>query len=153
MVWARGHTSVEESEKVVRRAAAKFALREDFTMGMWDRDRNLFLGGTGLHRIDWSVPSFEIGYWIRKSEVGKGFVTETTQVLTRAAFNVLNAERVYIRVSTQNEPSLKIPRRLGFVEEGVLRRSIRDANGALHDIVMFSMLREEFDAVSWKEQP
>lgn len=149
MVWARGHTSVEESEKVVRRAAARFSLREDFTMGMWDRERNRFLGGTGLHRMDWSIPSFEIGYWIRRSETGNGYVTEATQILTRAAFRALRAERVFIRVSTQNEPSLRIPRRLGFVEEGVLRRSVRDANGVLHDLVMFSMVREDFAAAPW----
>lgn len=150
MVWAPGHTSIEASEKVVRQAAARYALREDFTMGMWDRERERFLGGTGLHRMDWSVPSFEIGYWIRKSETGKGFVTEAVQLLTQTAFELLSAAKVHLRVAVGNEPSMKIPRKLGFTEEGVLRRSVRDANGTLRDMVHFGMLREEYEAVSWR---
>ena len=35
----------------------------------------LFIGGTGLHRIDWAQRQFEIGYWCRSSRVGEGFVT------------------------------------------------------------------------------
>ena len=30
----------------------------------------------GLHRIDWAVPKFEIGYWARTSHAGRGYITE-----------------------------------------------------------------------------
>ena len=36
---------------------------------------------TGLHTIDWSVPKSEIGYWVRTTSTGRGFATETTNVL------------------------------------------------------------------------
>ena len=35
-----------------------------------------FLGSSGLHRIDWDVPKFEIGYWCRTSLARRGYITE-----------------------------------------------------------------------------
>jgi RimJ/RimL family protein N-acetyltransferase len=50
-----------------------------------------------------------------------------------------------IQVEPQNERSLRIPRKLGFTEEGLLRRRL-DPGGdeePRRDSVVFSMLREE----------
>ncbi len=142
MVWARKHTTLEESELVVRRLRAAWEARTDMTMGIYDRETGRFLGGTGLHRIDWDVRSFEIGYWIRKSAEGKGYVTEAVQLLTDFAFGELEANRIFLRVSTENAKSLAIPERLGFEREGTLRKSIRDSERRLHDLVMFAKVRD-----------
>ncbi|MGV3613985.1 MAG: GNAT family N-acetyltransferase [Fimbriimonas sp.] len=142
MVWAYKHAKVEDSELVARRARARWEAREDLTMGMWDRESGRYLGGSGLHRMDWDVPSFEIGYWIRKSAEGKGYVTEAVRVLTDFAFDVLHANRVFLRVALDNPRSLAIPPRVGFQQEGILRNAVLDAHGQLHDLVMFGMTPE-----------
>ena len=92
-------------------------MREDLPAGIWDKHTGRFLGGCGLHRIDWDVPSFEIGYWVRASESGKGYITEAVRLLTECCFETLNANRVFIRVVVENEKSQAIPRRLGFIQK------------------------------------
>jgi RimJ/RimL family protein N-acetyltransferase len=144
MVWAPKHTSPEASELVVRRCRANWETREDLTMGFWDRESGRYLGGSGLHRIQWEIPSFEIGYWIRASEQGKGYVTETTRVLRDFAFAQLGANRVFLRVATNNPRSLAIPPRLGFVEEGTHRNASVDAEGRLLDLTIFGMTPEDW---------
>ena len=52
--------------------------------------------------MNWMLRTFEIGYWIRKSGEGQGYVTETVQVLTRLAFDHPQANRVEIRVDPAN---------------------------------------------------
>jgi RimJ/RimL family protein N-acetyltransferase len=114
-------------------------------MGIFER-AGRYLGGSGLHRIDWNVGSFEIGYWIRKSAHGMGYVTEATKLLTQFAFEGLHANRVFITVAAPNVRSSAIPKRLGFVHEGTLRNSVRDVEGNLHDRLIFGMIPEEWKA-------
>src|SRR5262245_66348773 len=101
MPWARQTPTVEESEENVRRAHAKWILREDLRLSMWEKSTTTFIGGVGLHRINWQLPSFEIGYWIRTSSVGKGYATEAANALTRFSFDALNARRVELRCNSK----------------------------------------------------
>ncbi len=101
------------------------------------------LGGTGLHTRS-GPDSFEIGYWIRADSVGRGLATEATAALTRVAFEICGVARVDILVDPENGASLSVPRRLGFVEEGVLRRRLESPAGApRRDATVFSLLAEE----------
>jgi RimJ/RimL family protein N-acetyltransferase len=144
--WGPKHSSATESELMVRRWRANWDLREDLSVSVWERQSGRFVGGSGLHRIDWKVGSFEIGYWIRASEAGHGYVTEAVRLLSGLAFDTLGANRVFIRVAVENFRSAAIPRRLGFVLEGTMRNQIRDAHGQLRDAHLFSLTPSE-----WKE--
>jgi len=121
MPWAQKAPTVEESEEHCRRSVAKFILREDLTLSIYTRDGKEFVGSTGLHRANWEVPSFHIGYWVVAAFEGRGFITEAVNALTRYAFGVLRARRVEIRCDVENVRSLVVMKRLGFVQEGVLR--------------------------------
>ena len=143
MPWGPGHQSPTDSENLVRTWRARWEL----PIGIFERATGAFLGGSGLHRIDWNVRSFEIGYWIRKSAEGKGHVTDAVTMLTRLAFESLKANRVFIRCAAENIRSAAVAKRVGFVYEGALRNSIKDADGLLHDALMFSLIPEEWESL------
>ena len=67
-------------------------------------------------------------------------------MLTRVGFEKCGLVRVDIQVDSANERSLRIPRKLGFVEEGVLRRRLEpfEPGGERRDSTMFAMVAEEF---------
>src|SRR5258706_11385396 len=67
MPWAQTIPAVEETEDFLRRSAAHWIVREDLGLLLFRKSDGLYVGGSGLHRIDWSVPAFETGYWVRKS--------------------------------------------------------------------------------------
>ena len=71
------------------------------------------VGGSGLHRRR-GPGVLEIGYWVHVDHVGKGIATETSAMLTTAAFTVPGIERVEIHHDKANVASAGIPRRLGF---------------------------------------
>lgn len=146
--WAVKHETPEDSELVCRRLTSKWHSREDLTLGIFERETGAYLGGTGVHRMNWDIPSGEIGYWIRASAEGKGYVTEATRVVTDFGFGIIGFRRMFIRGSSQNVRSAAVPPRVGYVFEGTLRNSLVVATGELHDTFMYSMTDEEWRAHS-----
>jgi RimJ/RimL family protein N-acetyltransferase len=147
MPWARSYQSVEDVLPFIRETRAKWILRENFGFGIFERETGRLLGGCGLRPADWQIRSFEIGYWIRVSAVGKGYVTETVRVLTRFAFDLLDANRVQIRMDVRNTRSRAIPERLGFVYEGCQRRGLPDVNGQPRDVAIFALIPDDYRAL------
>jgi [ribosomal protein S5]-alanine N-acetyltransferase len=68
-----------------------------------------------------------------------------TAALTRVGFEHCGLERVDVQVYPENERSLRIPRKLGFIQEGTLRRRLdpKEEGGERRDSVLFSMLESE----------
>lgn len=143
MPWAREIPSVEDSEANVREAYARWILREDLRISIFDKASGRFAGGTGLHRLKWSIPSMEIGYWVRSSFAGKGIIRESTNALTRFAFAFLRAKRVEIRCNAENQRSLAVMQALGFEFEGRLRNEDTHANGEVpRDTLVYARLNK-----------
>lgn len=140
MPWARERPTVEQTEETARQFRASFITRADLPMVMFLHDRKTVVGGTGLHRMDWSVPRFEIGYWIRRTYEGQGYVSEAVNGLTRFAFRMLKAERVEIHCSHRNERSQRVAERCGFLLEGRLRNHGRETTGELRDTMVYALV-------------
>lgn len=151
MPWVKDHNDLAFSRSYIRRMQSQWISRENFPMGIWTRDSNRLLGATGLHRIDWSVPAMEIGYWIRPDAEGQGYVTEAVKLITRFAFCFFRAERVTIMPSSKNNRSIAVSKRAGFRHEGTLRSERRGVDGNLIDTELFAMTRADFESLSLSE--
>jgi RimJ/RimL family protein N-acetyltransferase len=155
MPWAHeAPVPVEQTVELLRSFRGAFDLGQDFIYGIFSADESELVGGTGLHpRV--GQGALEIGYWLRASRAGQGLATESTAAITRVGFEVAEAARIEIRVDPENTASLAIPRKLGFVEEGILRRRLHgpDAAPLQRDAVVFALLREELDGTPSAEAP
>ena len=142
MPWAQQAPSFEDSEAVARRLCADFIARRDLTYQIYDRaaEGRRLLGGCGLHRLDWEVRRFEIGYWIRSSAQGHGFVSEAVMALTKMAFEQLQARRVEIRMDDVNLRSRAVAERCGFELEGILRRDSLTPAGEVRNTCVYARL-------------
>jgi len=142
MPWAQQAPSWEESELVVRRAQAEFILRTNLNYQIYDRaaEGRRLLGGAGLHRIDWAARRFEVGYWVRASAQGQGYVSETVQALTKMAFEQLRARRVEIRMDDVNLRSRAVAERCGFELEGILRQDSLSPSGEPRNTCVYARL-------------
>jgi RimJ/RimL family protein N-acetyltransferase len=145
MVWARSEPQpLSEKVALLRRFRGQFDLGRDFVYGIFDGRESEVVGGTGLHTRD-GQDAYEIGYWIRTGRTGSGLATEAAAALTRVAFELCGVDRVDIRVEPDNLPSITIPRKLGFVEEGTLRRRLPGpADGEPRDVTLFALFRDGY---------
>ena len=141
--FADTHQTVEESRDWIIQQEAKWLLRESMDATVRENNTNHFLGGIGLHIQNWEARSFEIGYWLRLSAAGHGYMTEAAQLLTDFAFDHLAANRVQIRCDERNVRSAAIPRRLGYVQEALLRNDSIATGGHLSSTLVFSMIRSD----------
>jgi RimJ/RimL family protein N-acetyltransferase len=124
---------------------ARYLLREDLVMFIFERDvlgrEGRFLGGTGLHRIDWALRSFEIGYCRRSGCGGQGYITEAARALARLAFDRLATRRVEIRTDDANTASWKVAERAGFTLEALLRGDSLTPLGELRSTRVYARVR------------
>jgi RimJ/RimL family protein N-acetyltransferase len=141
MPWAMPVPTVEQSEENVRRAVARWKLREDLRLHLFLKSTGEFVGGSGLHRINWDVPRFEIGYWIGKKFTGQGLITEAVNRITRFAFEELSAARVEIRCDVMNLKSSRVAERAGFELDGILRNDTRTPGGDLRSTRVYSKIQ------------
>ena len=146
MPWTRQELSVEVQEENMRRAQVAFLQRSELRLLLFLKGTETLVGSSGLHRIDWAVPKFEIGYWIRTSFTRQGHATEAVQGIMAFAFETLGAQRVEIRCASENRPSARVAERVGFRLEGELRNTEVDAQGKPRNVLVFSMIREEYEA-------
>lgn len=138
--WVDSHLTLEQQHVNIVRFQGTWLTREDLPLGVLDHD-GAVLGGSGLHRMDWKLRSFEIGYWLASSAVGRGVMSECVAAVTRMAFDALDAQRVEIRMDSRNTRSRSIPERLGFRHEGTLRASALAVDGSVRDTDIFALVR------------
>jgi RimJ/RimL family protein N-acetyltransferase len=145
MPWAQDVPTPEESEINIRQARLKFLERTDLRLLLTLKETGQLIGSSGLHRIDWQSLKFEIGYWVRTSFSGQGYITEAVEAITNYAVHELQANRIEIRCDSQNTRSARVAERLGFTLEGILRNDRCDVDGSLRNTMIFSKVRgEEF---------
>ncbi len=127
MPWAHFEpVSLDEKVAMLRKFRARFDLDEDYVYGVFLDGQPI--GGSGLHKRQ-GPGSLEIGYWIAGDQVRKGFATELAAALTRVAFDLHKVDRVEIRVEPGNVASSRVPLRLGYQLEAVLRRRLEGRPG------------------------
>lgn len=141
MPFANDSLTPENSEINIRQAHLKFLKRSDLRLMLFSKENGQLVGSSGLHRIDWDVRKFEIGYWLRSSYAGQGYMSEAVEAITNYAIRELAANRIEIRCDARNGKSARVAERNGFVLEGILRGDSLDVYGELSDTMVFSKIR------------
>ncbi len=140
MPWAHQENTMDVCEQNCRQAYAKFIMREDLRWHIFRKENDQFLGAIGLHRIDWQVRKFEIGYWIDTRHHKQGYMTEAATLLVTFSFTFLKANRLEIRCDSRNLASIRTANKLGFTFEGILRNDNADFANNIIDTHVFSMI-------------
>lgn len=139
--WAQKTPTLEECKENALKAGKAFNEQTDLQYYIFAKKDQTLLGCAGLHRIDWSVPKLEIGYWIRTSHQGQGYATEVCQQLAQMTFTQLDSNRVEIRCDDNNVRSKAVAQKAGFTFEGVLRNDSLTPNGELRNTAVFSRIK------------
>ncbi len=108
------------------------------------KETNKVIGKCGFNTWYLQHARAEIGYAMADNTVkNKGFMTEAVKAMIKYGFEEMKLNRIEAFIGTQNVPSLKMIKGLGFTEEGTLR-SHYFKNGKMEDSVCFSLLKQEY---------
>ena len=134
------HQTIDESREWINQQRADTILRKSINCGLFEISSGRFVGGLGIMPRDWSIRYFELGYWLRASAAGQGYMTEAVRLVTDYLFSELEAQRVEIRCDERNTQSANVARRLGFVYEGLRRNDFAAPDGGVRNTFVFSRI-------------
>ena len=104
-------------------------------------EKNKLIGQCELFDFD-AQSVAEMGYWLGADYQNRGIMTEAVCAVVFYSFNVMKMHRIYAYTSTMNTPSRALLRKVGFIEEGVLRQNTyRD--GVWDDTAVMAILKSD----------
>ena len=142
LAWVAQEQSLESAETWCRTAHANFLTRKDLPFLLLDKATGDVVGATGLHRTVWATPKTEVGYWVRTSRHGHGYVTEAVTALCQYAFEHVHAVRIELVTDEENVASRRVAERCGFTLEATQRYERRDHDGSLRNTCRYALCNE-----------
>jgi ribosomal-protein-serine acetyltransferase len=127
MPWAHFITEVQQYEAFIGAVRANRRTLSEF--GYQITLDGKLIGRISMLSFDTKNMKCEIGYWITSEHEGKGMVKLVTKKMIEIATTLLGFHRVEIRCAVGNSRSANIPKRLGFVYEGLLRHAEKSESG------------------------
>lgn len=144
--WCHPGYNREEAKTWVDLTVKQREHREDFEFAIFDANNERLLGGCGLGHLMMGHRMANLGYWVRKSEIGKGIAGRACELLVQFGFRELHLHRIELVIDVDNIGSQKVAEKLGGIREGVLRKRIfHNGFNESSDAVMYSIVMGDRD--------
>lgn len=135
--WVDLTHSAADYKNFIKFTRNEFANETSYHFGIFEG--KTFLGGFAFNSIDKTNNKVDLGYWLGKSHQKRGIISRCVEHMTQFLFDEWDVHRVEIHVAELNEPSRKIPERLGFNCDGVFQDAMR-LDGKYHNLLIYSKL-------------
>ncbi|MED4906740.1 GNAT family N-acetyltransferase [Brevibacillus centrosporus] len=136
-------TDVSQAQQMIEMFQGLFKENKAIRWTIFLKHSNEIIGSCGFNYLDYENERAEIGYDLGYPYWGKGYAPEAIRTLIRFGFESLHLNRVEAKVEPENLNSIKVLRKLRFVEEGKLRQYEKSKEEFV-DLIMFSILRTEW---------
>ncbi len=143
--WVDNFHSVKDFSEYINNCMQLNLQQQELSFVIIHNDK--LVGRIGLHNINLQHMNAAIGYWLTRDATGQGIIGRCCKIIISYAFRALGLHRIEIRVALKNLKSSSIPEKLGFKKEGILRQA-ELVNGEFHDLVIYSMLSDEWDQIN-----
>jgi RimJ/RimL family protein N-acetyltransferase len=141
--WLWPPTSMAAQRQWAQTEAMKRMENDQLFLVIENKDGDL-VGCINTHHCDRRVGNFGYGVSVRTEFRGRGYASEAIQRVMAYFFRELRYQKVTVDVSSFNDASIRLHQKLGFTQEGRLRRMLF-TNGAHYDLLIFGMTVEEFE--------
>jgi [ribosomal protein S5]-alanine N-acetyltransferase len=150
--WSVRHTPT--AYRAMRRAVARRA-RMGTSVPFAIRVEGRLAGQVTIDNVvRGALRSGYLGYWIDRRVAGRGLVSLAVALVCDHAFGPVGLHRVQADIRPENLPSQRLVERLGFRQEGLLRRYL-DIDGAWRDHLAYALLAEDLPGgvlAHWRER-
>lgn len=136
-----------QAEYYLRKKFSEWLLQKEYCFGIWDTDKAKLIGFVRIFQLDWNIPKGEIAFFIDHQHTQKGLMTEAMVTILSFIFEQLKLEKLVLRTASDNYPTQRLARKVGFRREGDLRSDFKRPAGELVDIMYFGFTRLEYEKV------
>jgi ribosomal-protein-serine acetyltransferase len=117
--WIELIKSTADLDRFITKWLQQFCNNRGFYAGIWHE--GTLCGVINHLNVDWANRSTVLSYWLDEDHQGRGIMTAACRALVTHAFETLKLNRVTIECASENTRSRRIPERLGFKLEGIVR--------------------------------
>lgn len=132
LFWVDGQKSFEDVVKATDLFAKEWENDGEWAYDIYTQPDHRLVGSVGAHKIKFMNQSAELGYWLRKSDTGRGYMTEAVEALEKELFEQ-GIHRITIACDANNRKSANVAIRAGYQLESVAKEAVYHYNG-LHDL-------------------
>ena len=136
--------SVEDAEEYTRYKKVDWISRKRLVPKIVEKATGKMIGQLWIEPR-WDRMIFEIGYFVRETSQGKGYVSEAIKKIIEFLFRELDANKLEIHTKATNSKSIRVAERCGFTKEAHIRERGRTNEEKVVDMQYFGLLRSEFE--------
>lgn len=140
-----------ELDAWVNTALQQFKNRTRLAFTVISKTDQQIIGSTSFGNISPVDRRLEIGWtWLAPAHQGQGFNDHIKYLMLKYAFEILNFERVEFKTDVLNLPARNALKRIGAVEEGILRSHTLMTHNRRRDTIFYSILKPEWPQIKQK---
>ncbi len=142
-VWPRDDLTRTAFKRRVRHYQREARNDQGYAFLVFDASSDALAGGIALTNVQRGVTqSAAVGYWLGRSSVGRGYMTDALGAIIRFSFENLKLHRLEAATQPTNLPSIRVLERTGFTREGFARGYLK-INGAWRDHVLYGRVADD----------
>jgi ribosomal-protein-serine acetyltransferase len=119
--WIDLIRSASDLDRFIGKWLQQHSCKRGFHAGI--RHEGALCGVINHLNVDRANRSAVLSYWLDEAHQGQGIMTAACRAFVAHAFETLKLNRLTIECATENTRSRRIPERLGFKLEGIIRDS------------------------------
>ena len=143
--------SLAQAKELIKNYLEAFEEKRVLRWGLEHKEKEQLIGSCGIY--DWREQFCRatIGYELGTQYWEQGFMSEALTEVIRFGFRRMRLNRIQALVEPPNAASQQLLTSIGFQKEGLLR-DYMFYKGEYKDLVMYSLLREDFVLkCSWRD--
>lgn len=121
-----------------------FEKKTGMRWGITRKGQDKVIGSCGFLNLVQQHYRSEIGFELSKDNWGQGIASEALEAVIKYGFEQMNLQRIQALIEPPNLSSQKLVERKGFIKEGLLR-NYEFTNGKFDDLLMYSLLKQDFE--------
>ena len=137
--WCHPGYSIAETESFIELCITAWMQQAHFPLAIFESQGGRYLGGTGVNHIDRQNRLGSVGYWVRRSAMGRGIAPKAVRLVARFAFETLQLSRIEIAARPENHASRRVAEKSGAKLETIARNRIVQ-HGRPYDAALYSLI-------------
>lgn len=138
-------TSIASAREQIERDEVELAAGDHLRLGLVRKQDEVLIGTCSLFNFSRESRRCEVGYALHPDTWHQGFMQEALRLLRNYAFDKLDLNRLEADIDPRNLASAKSLKRLGFVQEGLLRQRWI-VGDEVSDSALYGLLRDDWRA-------
>jgi ribosomal-protein-serine acetyltransferase len=134
--------SLEATKYFIEDCLIKYKFKQMFPFGIHLGTK--LIGWINIKNIDFRVLKAELGYYIDGAYEGQGHMTNAIKEVIDYGFEVVQLNKIYLRIGPENIASKNIASKFGFKLEGVLKEEFKIESGSIIDIEYYGLLKANY---------